>query len=317
VGPLAWWSTSLLPQEIAAAIVWLGVYVVPTCMSARSLLDVRRIRISTKSGSDDDSSPSQLSLSVTIRAFMAGAPPEAPLKPFSEGLTDRLRFWVSYWSCWPVLHFVYLLLAKVDDGSKATAYGLLLAVVLWMQLWRGSRVAPLLCNVAATGIKGLSTRAGVLARPGGHLAKRVAAGVAAGAMQAVSAGGPETVGAAFHGNRWLLVGVAAAIAFACASILLRVIALAQAFVSLAILLVAAGDSARCAATGHAEELPARLAFWVIAVIWLSLRHMPFVGALPWCSWLHAWTPLVLLVAIVAGESLLNALVWRLIPPQNE
>merc|ERR1712118_598304 len=64
---------------------------------------------------------------------------------------------------------------------------------------------------------------------------------------------------------------------------------------------AAADSARCVALGP-DACPARLAFWVVAMLWQAACYLPAIG-----PWLEMWTLPILMVALLMAETILLAI----------
>merc|ERR1740121_2312382 len=88
------------------------------------------------------------------------------------------------------------------------------------------------------------------------------------------------------------------------TVVLKALYIVSVVLTYAIILGAAFDSARIVWWERSEMYPARLAFWVLAVSLTWLCRLPLVGSL-----LGAWTPAVLLAALVVGPTMLEWTLW--------
>merc|ERR1712137_1524057 len=97
---------------------------------------------------------------------------------------------------------------------------------------------------------------------------------------------------------------AAAVSVAVAAVVLlalRVIALLSSLLTLACLWGVALDSVRCIARKDDDLCVSRLAFWVVTLAWLWLCDVPVLSEV-----LQVWTPILLVAALLLGETLLHA-----------
>lgn len=216
----------------------------------------------------------------------------------SEELQVKMRMWLSYWALWPFFHVSYSLansLDRIGEEDRPAIDGLFVALILWTQFWEASRVAPYGFALCAVCLQGLSQRASRVAdvagsRAVGHATSLYEQG---GAMA-------ERLGTSSP-----TVYIAAALAvIVVVSVLLQIVELTEALVTLVLLFCVAFDSARCVARSSTEVYTSRLAFWIIAMAWLKFRELPVLGAT-----LTVWTPLVLIAALAAGETILSSVVY--------
>mmetsp|Transcript_57726 Transcript_57726/g.162802 ORF Transcript_57726/g.162802 Transcript_57726/m.162802 type:complete len:542 (-) Transcript_57726:132-1757(-) len=286
VGPPVWWLASRLPHGCAIAVACLVVYAVPALASLHALLELQRWRETCKRQTQAEQ-PVGHPLSQAWLAW--GGLQSEDEAPCPDELADSMRLWLSYWSCWPFFHVAYVLLRSTDlvgGGAQPAADGALVVLVLWAQFWRASRVALHLYSMLEACFLALLERA----RECGTSKLQPTQALHTWSRRI----GEMPV------NRWVLVGLAAAMVLTAASLALEAIAVAQSFVTLAILVAAAADSARCAVQSHTDAVSSRLAFWVLAMGWLGVRDVPYVGSL-----LAVWTPVVLVAAFAAGETVVN------------
>lgn len=316
VGPLVAWLVMQLPYAYCHLLIVLTTSIVPIVMSLHTHGCIEQGRQTFAA----DSALGRASL------FHSDYSEE-----FSDpDLLDRAQMWLSYWSCYPFVYISNMVLLEIDifnlgDGKPAVA-GTIVAVVLWLQWWRMSRISTCLfalilsCYTRSQNSErsatDLSDQTGQTADHGasppdqtrgagqtndqidqtmgtGSAAAELARAAQSHAIQLViqSDGGWQ---------KWAAIVIAGvAIVVAVLSLLLRVFELLNALFVLAFLLAAAGDSARWVNKKDLSMCAARLAFWAIAIAWMILCMVPFLR-----GFLANWTLLVLIVAFVAGETAL-------------
>lgn len=280
VGPLIWWCTSHLPHVYAALLVGVVMSLVPSVASFLALLQLQWEREATEQKAKNDNTRSEWLTALDLPAN----------EVIDEGLQAKMRMWLSYWALWPFLHVIYTLVNSLDAVNKddrPVIDGLFVALIIWTQIWETSRIAPYGFALCAVCLRGFSERAGRVADVAGSRA----VGHAAQAYVTLS----ERLG-----SSWQLYVAGALAVIAVASVLLQVAALTEALVSIIFLFCVAFDSARCVARSSVDVYTSRLAFWIIAMAWLKFREIPFLG-----TSMVAWTPLVFVVALAGGETVLN------------
>jgi len=287
VGPAVWWISVRWLASNADVPTGVFMSLLPTLASVDVLLTLWREReLAKQQQANQKSWRSWFNLGVATK--------EQTFLQSRDGFDatrfhTRLRSWLSYWSCWPLLYFLEFLIhdsGLVDEEDYPSAYGVLTALALWAQWWEASRLAPYLYVIVANCFGGCFARLSAQS----SAVKTEATGCVYKAWRKIM----NQVG-----NHYVAVGVVLFAAAAVVAFFLKVLSLISSLVAFMFLVSVAGDSARWVARDDPEMCPARLSFWVIAMVWLSLCEIPLLRVA-----LSIWTPVVFVVALVAGETCL-------------
>eukprot|EP00929_Paragymnodinium_shiwhaense_P067958 TRINITY_DN34156_c3_g3_i1.p1 TRINITY_DN34156_c3_g3~~TRINITY_DN34156_c3_g3_i1.p1 ORF type:complete len:609 (-),score=131.54 TRINITY_DN34156_c3_g3_i1:3-1829(-) len=294
VGPLVWICTGFLSGSCASLLVVALMSLVPMVISLAVLLRVERHRAQQKEDKlkeQEQTSPSKSWFSLpafNLEVIVEDVKPELP-----QALQDRVLYWLSYWSCWPVLAGLHALShteALVKEDSQASADGLVLALVVWVTVWEQSRFAPYMLGILARLFSCVTVQ---LSNMTDSLSVR-APGVALQAAQR----GNELVGQL--GSKSIMVAVVGLAVASAILLALRVVAFLSSLLTLVCFWGVALDSARCVAKRDADLCVTRLAFWVITIAWLAICEIPVLSII-----LEVWTPILLVFALLMGETLLH------------
>jgi hypothetical protein len=283
-GPLIWWLISRLPHTYGILVVGAAMSLVPCLASLLAILKLQQEREAPRKEAE---------LEPTRSAWFAALDAiDAPLQEsISEDLQAKMRMWLSYWALWPFFHVTYSLansLDRVHEEDRAMIDGLFVALILWAQFWEASRIAPYGFAICAVCFQSLSQRAGRVADVAGSRAVGHAASLY------------TVMSERFGSNSAMLYAAVGLSVLVLVAVLLRIVELTEALVTIAFLFCVAFDSARCVARCSVDVYTSRLAFWVITMAWLRVRELPVVGAA-----VHLWTPMVLIAALIAGETILS------------
>lgn len=299
-GPAIWHLCGIIDQGWYSAVVAHAVTTMPTILSMAALSWVPlEPEVKPRSGRSDasrDRAPTADTIPTTNK--------------------QMLQLWLSYWTCWPVLSLLKVLIERVPRlvGSAGVAHAAqlqselqraMITFVIWIMLWQGSRLLNLLLracffntgiweNIAwffgARGVEALvATKGGVV-----------------GAIISLSPMRMTRIIGHISSRLWL-VGLFFFLTVSVVCLLLWVFYSAVSIVSQALTLLlwvfAALDSAD-ALTHQAEGFYYRkLAFWVLAMLWDVVVILPYAGAV-----LSIFTPIAFALFFVAGEFLLKRIV---------
>jgi hypothetical protein len=215
-GPLIWWLTSRLPQVYSVLLVSVVMSFVPSLASLRVVLAARSEKDALHRKPTSDSRTAWFALDAV----------EDPLQEsISDELQDKMHMWLSYWACWPSFYFSYKLVGAagfVPKDDKAAVDGLFVALILWSQLWRASRVAPYAFAICAALLRNISEGAAQMANDTGNKALGKFGHVYAMLSENAS-------------NSWVVYAGGALVIIIATAVLLKVVELAEAFVTLVFL----------------------------------------------------------------------------------
>mmetsp|Transcript_40089 Transcript_40089/g.128591 ORF Transcript_40089/g.128591 Transcript_40089/m.128591 type:complete len:336 (+) Transcript_40089:120-1127(+) len=127
IGPAIWWLASQLPPRSkltnVLSLVLLSVF--PAVASLRALLLLHQHRQKQQQpASWFDVFRQQGTTKIASQAGFS-----------ARHLNWQMRAWLSYWSCWPFLIAVQEGIGFFPSNDMSQAYGLLLALVVWVQFW--------------------------------------------------------------------------------------------------------------------------------------------------------------------------------------
>ena len=215
----------------------------------------------------------------------------------SSQLEEEMCFWLSYWSCWPLLGAIQVSMDALTDQSAAGSSGLLIALTLWLQYWRGCFVAPYVFRLLT------------------HLFS-FCIEYASGALDAVR----QLVFSFLQRLPWhsyfanILQGdtvLLAVLAVVLVVLCLEVASVVSVLVTVVLLFSISMESARCVANEHQQMYADRLAFWVLVTMWLWALQIPAVGRI-----LAIWSPLAFGAAFFGGESAFLAMFFAVLNAIN-
>lgn len=239
---------------------------------------------------------------------------------------------LSYWACWPAVALLKVLVAAAprivalpgggagggdrdSERFRSELQRAMLVVVLWLQVWQGSRLLLfsmhslfpstkimeyLAASFGSTGKKGLA-----VVRSGGD-------GLAPSSLFSILNQLRSTDGVIGRVYRFVSTTASASLSFALIGVTLIALAwlvygslrLVGSAATIAVWFFAALDSADTMMSGAQEMYNRKLCFWVLAAFWQILSTVPYIGAL-----LRLFTPFVFSLCLVAGEPILNYVVF--------
>jgi len=294
VGPLIWWFTMHVPADWAFAVVPLVQSFVPLCTTIAALRARDKARVISPPVEEQQTQKGFLT-SWLPQDFQE---PDQPIEEcLSEGLIERLKWQLSYWSIWPVFALTSSLLDEFindDSNMKQSAYGVFLAVIVWAQFWHGSRISPWIFAMSNILLGGCTEKLSVVSTAVSNKAKSYAGNYAGKVMLSGGSSGGR--------KGKIVMGLLAVVIVG--TVVLKALYIVSVVLTYAIILGAAFDSASIVWWERSELYPARLAFWVLAIALTWLCKLPLVGSL-----LEAWTPAVLLAALVVGPTMLEWTLW--------
>ena len=287
VCPMVWFAASLCPSDFVPGMAFfvLGT-LLPVWWTSRALIQHHHEKAADVEAQNSSSS-GWLNMSM----------PRWPgtFSPSSD-LEEEMKYLLSYWACWPLLCAVQFSLNRLPDTAKAAkpgGEGLLVALAMWLQFWRGSFLAPYLftlltsllshtidslCNVLEAGRRAL---AATLQRP-------------AFSLHMLSLCPQE---------RWVMLVAGVLLLFVC----LEVASVVSVLITVALLFGIGLESARCVASKATQMYANRLSFWVLVNVWFWMLRVPVLGIV-----LSVWSPVVFGLAFVGGETAFNTLTGLLL-----
>eukprot|EP00401_Gymnodinium_catenatum_P062813 CAMPEP_0117569774 /NCGR_PEP_ID=MMETSP0784-20121206/58839_1 /TAXON_ID=39447 /ORGANISM="" /LENGTH=631 /DNA_ID=CAMNT_0005367773 /DNA_START=53 /DNA_END=1945 /DNA_ORIENTATION=- len=282
VGPAAWYLVQKLPEDYAEDVTEFVMSAVPTFAGLRALLKLqawRRERVKEMMAASNGSKKSWFKwFKMEEEVSAKGVPAE---------LKDSLSKWLAYWACWPFFSVIDVVMHRCFADEDVPAIdGVVVALSLWAMVWRASRIAPYLLSVVATVFSKVIKRASDAV---GTMSNRAMGVLWQARSSFTTKGGTAAM---------IAVGV-----FLLVALLLAVFKIASELLAFLVLWAVAVDSARVVAKQDADLCSARLAFWVVAMAWLWLSTLPVLSEI-----LPMWTPILLVGALVAGETVLD---WML------
>jgi hypothetical protein len=287
-GPAIWWVTSRLPHHYGVLVVGAAMSLVPGLASLHAILRAQWERDAPVKKAESEEARNAWFPALDLGSM-------DPQEILSEELQARMRMWLSYWALWPFFHVAYTVansLDRIGKEDRPTIDGLFVALIVWSQFWEASRVAPYGFALGAAFLQGFTQKAGRVADVAGTHAAGQAATFFARYGEQLSTSSPVL---------YVAIGLVVVILV---SVVLKIVELTEALVTIVFLICVAFDSARCVARSMADVYISRLAFWVIAMAWLQFRTLPFLGPA-----VIVWTPLVLVAALAAGETILNSIIY--------
>lgn len=291
VGPGVWWLVKQLPNYYAMCVVGFVISWMPTFASLNVFCDLQRARRQREESAAEAAATAKQQRGLSSWMMIPGGPVDVGELP--QDLQSRMQTWLSYWGCWPFFSTIYVLLHNyglVDINESASLDGVLAAVVLWCQFWGASRLAPVMFVFCAS----------IFGRLVQHLGG------------AIGAAGNRALGLAWDaqtslmgkaGSHGIALAIAGGLVFVVTAFLLKIFTVAASLITFLALWVVAIDSARAVSKHDMDMCAARLSFWVSVMAWLGLCEVPLAD-----MFLPMWTPFFIILAVLGGEMVLNAMV---------
>jgi len=240
-------------------------------------------------------------------------PAARPAQPSS------LRLWLSYWASWPLLQLLeqglpallelQVLGVKQVPELQSQLRRVLIVYVLWLLVWKGSRVQLAVLRFTLGRCRLLEILPGLLGVHGLQILSMLRGGTEG--MAVPSTANMFLAFQSIFRRGWrMLAAATAALALLVASVVLfyRLVSVTNRALTALIWIFAAMDTADTLAADAGEILLARkLAFWAVAMLWSALVQLPFVGV-----GLRLFTPVVFALLMVASETILRRVVQPLL-----
>eukprot|EP00435_Cladocopium_sp_Y103_P040024 s367_g10.t2 len=295
LGPLIWWIARRCPPEVPSVIYFVLATLWPVFATSRALLRHHREKEDKARNDEEAQKEAQKARKWWhFRLKISGLKEEFRM---SSQLEEEMCFWLSYWSCWPLLGAIQVSMDALTDQSAAGSSGLLIALTLWLQYWRGCFVAPYVFRLL-THLFGFCIE------------------YASGALDAVR----QLVFSFLQRLPWhsyfanILQGdtvLLAVLGVVLVVLCLEVASVVSVLVTVVLLFSISMESARCVANEHQQMYADRLAFWVLVTTWLWALQIPAVGRI-----LAIWSPLAFGAAFFGGESAFLAMFFAVLNAIN-
>jgi len=280
-GPMIWWLVSKMPSDITFLLAEVSAYAIPFASSFRALLAYTS---AVENANETDAKRGW------FESFKQGLKVEAPPSKSPEG--ETMRRWLTYWSCSPIIYVSDDLIRNLEVEHQNSAFGIFVAAVLWIQFWNVGHLVRYLYRIMYKAGNALF---------GGWVYDRF--------KTAVSWVMSHLHLASLHNSlftegddRCRFIAAACVLVIFGLSLLLEAFEIMSMSISVLILMGATVDSLRCAEQHERgyEDIPSKLAFWLLAVAWCVLINLPGLSTI-----LTFWTPLVLVVSHVLGVTALG------------
>ena len=130
VGPVIWELARLCPQQVPQVIYIVVATLWPLFATARGLVRHHREKEEKAQMEEEEAQKSRKwwSFRLYLPSLKEGF-------RMSAELEEEFCFWLSYWSCWPLMMLLRWSLVSLDTSGSGSA-GLLIAVSLWLQYWK-------------------------------------------------------------------------------------------------------------------------------------------------------------------------------------
>ena len=281
VCPTVWFAASLCSSEAVPGIVFfLLATLLPVMWTSRALIQHHH-----EKAADEEAAQAQNSGGWLRMAMPRWRDTFSP----SADLEEDMRYLLSYWACWPLLCAIQFSLSRLPDETKPGAEGLLIALTMWLQFWRGSFLAPYLFNLLTS----------LLSHTIEHMGNVLEA-----ARQAVCAMLQRPT-CSLHllslcpQERWAMLVAGIVLLAVC----LEVASVVSVLITVGLLFGIALESARCVASNARQMYANRLSFWVLVNVWFWALKVPVLGAV-----LSLWSPVMFGLAFVGGETAFSAVI---------
>lgn len=280
LGPLIWLLSLRCPPEVPELIYFSLATLWPVFCSCRGLLrhhNEKEEKAEEKAREDEEAQKTRKWWQFKLK--LVGLKEEFRM---SSELEEEMCFWLSYWSCWPILGAIQVSVDTLTDQSAAGSSGILIALTLWLQFWKGCFVAP----YAFTMLTYLFS----------HCIE-YASDVLDGVRQLIVSAMPRIPWPSFvsilQGETWMLISLAVLLVILC----LEVASVVSVLLTVLLLFMVSMESARCVANEAQQMYADRLAFWILVTAWLWLLQIPALGRV-----LSIWSPLAFGAAFFGGET---------------
>ena len=280
LGPLIWLLSLRCPPEVPELIYFSLATLWPVFCSCRGLLrhhNEKEEKAEEKAREDEEAQKTRKWWQFKLK--LVGLKEEFRM---SSALEEEMCFWLSYWSCWPILGAIQVSVDTLTDQSAAGSSGILIALSLWLQFWKGCFVAPYAFTV--------------LTYLFSHCIE-YASDVLDGVRQLIISAMPRIPWPSFvtilQGETWMLISLAVLLVILC----LEVASVVSVLLTVLLLFMVSMESARCVANEAQQMYADRLAFWILVTAWLWLLQIPALGRV-----LSIWSPLAFGAAFFGGET---------------
>ncbi|CAJ1423776.1 unnamed protein product [Effrenium voratum] len=210
----------------------------------------------------------------------------------STELEEEMCFWLSYWSCWPLLAAIQVTLESLNE-SDAGSSGLLIALALWLQYWKACFLAPYVFTIL-TSLFSQCIEYGA----------SVIAAIRQLAFRALHRLPWQSyLHSMFQGDAVMAVVAAVILLLLC----LKVASVVSVLITVILLFGVSMESARCVANEAHKMYADRLAFWVLVNCWLWFLRIPALGSV-----LYIWSPLTFAAAFFGGEAAFSTIFFAVL-----
>ena len=278
VCPTVWFVASLCPSDFLPGMAFflLGT-MLPVLWTSRALIQHQH-----EKAADEEAQNSARGgwLHMAMPRWQEAFSP-------STHLEEDMKYLLAYWACWPLLCAVQFSFSRLPDKAKPGSEGLLIALAMWLQFWRGSCLAPYLFTLLTS----------LLSHTIEHLCSILEAG-----RQAVRTTLQRPT-FSLHllslcpQERWAMLVAGIFLLVVC----LEVASVVSVLITVGLLFGIALESARCVAGNATQMYASRLSFWVLVNVWFWALKIPVLGRV-----LSLWSPVMFGLAFVAGENAFGA-----------
>ena len=292
VGPLIWLMSRHCPPELPSLIYFGLATLWPVFATGRGLLR-HHTEKEDKAKNDEEAQKEAQKSRKWWHFKLIKFPGLKEEFRMSSELEEEMCFWLSYWSCWPLLGAIQVSMDTLTDQSAAGSSGLLIAFTLWLQYWRGCFLAPyvfrMLTHLFSCCIEHASGALDAVRQ------------VVFGLMQRLP--WHSYFLSVLQGDTVLLAVVGVLLVLLC----LEVASVVSVLITVVLLFSISMESARCVANENQQMYADRLAFWVLVTTWLWVLQIPAVGRI-----LSIWSPLAFGAAFFGGETAFLAIFFAVL-----
>lgn len=213
-----------------------------------------------------------------------------PLKDFrmSLELEEEMCFWLSYWSCWPLLGAIQV---SLESFEVKGASGLLIALTLYLQVWKGCFLAPYVFTVLRSVFAQCIEYAWSVVESLRY------------SLASYHWPWQRYLATVLQGDTVMIIAAVVTLVLLC----LEVASVVSVFITVILLFSISTESARCVANEAHQMYADRLSFWLLVTCWLWCLRVPALGHI-----LSIWSPLAFGAAFFFGESAFLSIYFSLL-----